>query len=196
MVVLKPLIRSLRNGYGNKIRPIFDACCSVLDWQKYPEILRLDEEVLLEAVTPEGWDVWFLPFSSWREKDYPFSLKVLGDGKIQEVELNPCEELVPYARRRVTFLKRKGEYYFLGVYNLVSIDHMRLRKNVVDRKGYVVRLRGETVRVHTLLRVSDYYPYTPTEKEPLGWTDRNRIQAAVCKILRDANSLFEDKKGE
>ena len=79
---------------------------------------------------------------------------------------------------------------------MVSIDNMRLRKNIADKNGYLLRLCGETVRVHTLLRVSDYYPYTPTGKEPLGWTDRNRIQAAVCTILRDANSLFEDEKGE
>ena len=59
---------------------------------------------------------------------------------------------------RVTFAKRKtGEYVFLGVYKPEGVVQKILEKNLLNRKGEIVKTVGDTVWIKRYKLILDTY---------------------------------------
>lgn len=155
----KKLMRNLHQGYGGQAQAIYDECCKIFDWDRTKRGLFGRQQILYaENATPEGYSPWFLPHNNWTAtKGGNWFNTILGD-TIEEMWVEKKEGLYYDQTMRVTFAKRKtGEYVFLGVYKPEGVVQKILEKNLLNRKGEIVKTVGDTVWIKTYQLVSNSY---------------------------------------
>lgn len=110
--------------YGTKAYDIYLNCCKNLGWD-YQKAGSFGQRQLLYAMfcdTKRENDVWFICYSNYspiKKGDAGHENIILGGGKEIIEKVRPDVGRSNEANR-VTFIRKKDGYYFLGVYQLVE----------------------------------------------------------------------------
>lgn len=141
------LVRNLTKSCGRTAQGVYDECCKLFGWD-YNKRGRFGKQQRLfaENVTPQGYDVVFLPHSNFTKTQGGKWINTILKDTIEELWLRDLDKIKNDMDTRVVFAKNKYGYVFLGAYQLSSIDE------TFDDAGKQIFIR-------TFKRISDSYPF-------------------------------------
>ncbi len=122
-----------KKSYGSNSKKIYLDCCTWFDWNEKEKNNFGRQGALLYAksATPEGYSPWFITHHNLSNtKGGKWKNTIIGD-EIHEEWDEYDDRMWDDKTKRIVFLKLGSEYYFYGVYFVLSIeqsDNMKYTK--------------------------------------------------------------------
>lgn len=126
--------------YGTKAVDIYDRCCNSFGWKKVDRYNFLQRHSLYaKDVADNKLSVWFIANSNWTKFNSKFKniLDSLADSITEEYMQGEKPSEIDKTNRIVFAKKKDGNYYFLGVYEVLE--------------------QNDTTRIYK--RISNIYPF-------------------------------------
>ena len=113
--------------YGTSATGIFSAGCEAFAWDiSESKQFGWNTPNYSDIATKEGYSVWFLAHSNWTATDNSKVRNVISETYIEQLWDVPNHPAAT-TRKRLVFAKKDNLYMFLGIYELVGNDEVRVR---------------------------------------------------------------------
>ena len=131
--------------YGTSATSIFSACCEAFAWdERELKHFGWNTPNYSDIATKEGYSVWFLAHSNWTATDNSKVRNVISETYIEQLWDVPNHPAAT-TRKRLVFAKKDNLYMFLGIYEFVGKDEVRVRGEktfYVERFNFVAEEYG------------------------------------------------------
>lgn len=124
------------NYYGTSATSIFSACCEAFSWDESEfKHFGWNTPNYSDIATKEGYSVWFLAHSNWTATDNSKVRNVISETYIEQL-WDVVNHPKATTRKKLVFAKKDNLYMFLGIYEFVGKDEIRVR---AEKTYYVER---------------------------------------------------------